>query len=111
MLFFALGFFYNSYYKEILGVQLVKRGIKIQAAVKEIEHKKLDMITPGGEIGQNVPSIVVANWKDNNNIEHTFRSKYLVNNPQPKLKPGDSVDVYINPKNVRRYFIDLGNLE
>ncbi len=107
LLFFAGGFFYNTYYQEIIGKRLRARGEKVAAKVEEIEHLFFFPV----DWGRNVPYRIKASWvnpKDGKKYE--FKSKYLDQNPSSRYNIGSLVDVYIDPDNPKKYSVDTLSL-
>ena len=44
-------------------------------------------------------------WKDDEGNKHVFKSQYLWFNPERFVK--ETIDVYVNPRNSKDYWMDI----
>lgn len=80
--------------------ELLKTGKRIEATVESIE---LDtFITVNGRH----PYIVICTYTDIfTGMQYRFKSKRLMRNPELVLKPGDTVDVYVNENDYSKHYV------
>ncbi len=102
-LFFFLGiyFFVRYFSEDIKNKQLRKSGMKISAEfVSVYRNDKYRM-------GPNNPWVIKCKWIDNrNNKEYLFFSKDYTIDPAPFLNGRYHIDVYINPSDPSKYYMD-----
>ena len=57
------------------------------------------------------PYVILVSWKDvSTGRDYIFRSLLLSNDPSDRFKVGENIDVYLDPKNYQKYYVDTGNL-
>ena len=114
----SIPYYFSTIYRENLGKKIKADGSskKVLAIVIKIKRGYF----PGGiqtrcffSVGYTnpFPYIIIANWKDTiTNKDYYFKSLLLSNDPSNKFKVGSNIDVYLDPKNYKRYYVDIGNL-
>lgn len=48
---------------------------------------------------------VIATWNDPEGVAHEFKSKYLYFDPSEYINEGDQIEVYVDPKNYKKYYM------
>lgn len=98
----------------ILGGYFTIRLSKEDLAKKRLMSTGLKINTPYSigrnemfRAGDHNPWIIKASWKDlKSNREYTFTSKNFTADPADFLKDRNSIDVFINPDNPEKYYMD-----
>jgi len=102
-LFFILGFYYFIRYSimDIKNKKLISSGQKIAAEFVSVDrNEKYNM-------GDNNPWLIKCKWIDNRNSrEYYFVSKDFTLDPVPYLNGRYHLDVFIDPADPARYFMD-----
>ena len=81
--------------------KLVKSGKKISAEFVSIERNEKY------RMGDKNPWVIKCKWIDNtNNMEYKFISKSFIIDPAPYLNGRYHIDVFIDPANPGKYFMD-----
>jgi hypothetical protein len=74
---------------------------------------------PIGEVTQNFslkvngrsPYLIIGQWLDKTtNTVYQFKSESIWYNPTPYLEGKKEVDVYIDPNDLKRYYVDISFL-
>jgi cytochrome c oxidase assembly protein Cox11 len=101
-LFFIIGLYYFIRFSlsDRLKAKLLKTGQKITADFAVERNEKYRM-------GDNNPWIIKCKWLDSrNNQEYSFTSKDYTIDPAPYLKNRNSIDVFIDPSDPGKYYMD-----
>jgi hypothetical protein len=94
-------FFIKYTIDDIAKKNLLKTGMKIEAQFVAVDRDERIKIS-----GQN-PWIIRCSWVDNrNNQKYFFVTKPYTIDPAPYLNGRYHLDVYINPADPKKYFID-----
>lgn len=100
MIFFGVYFFLRMSKEDLAKKNLMSTGIKINPAYS-IERNEMF------RAGDHNPWIIKARWTDiKSNREYNFTSKNYTADPGDFLKDRMSIDVYINPENPAKYYMD-----
>lgn len=84
-----------------------------------VKGKGRKVSVPIGEVNQDFsfkvngrsPFIIVGQWLDkSSNTVYQFKSEYIWYNPAPYLDGKKEVDVYIDPNDLKRYYLDISFL-
>lgn len=113
----SIPLYFTTVYRENIGKELkTGNAAKTLATVTKIKRG----FFPGGmkfRMGTSVaytnpfPYIIVADWKDPaTNQEYTFKSLLLSNDPSANYGVGSNINVYLDPANYKKYFVDTGDL-
>lgn len=82
------------------GKELLKTGKRVEAKVESIETDTF--ITINGRH----PYIVICTYTDIfTGIQYRFKSGRLMRNPEPALKTGDTIDVYVNENDYSKHYV------
>jgi hypothetical protein len=102
-LLFLVGLYYfiRFSYMDNLKKNLLKSGKKIDAEFISVDrNEKYNM-------GENNPWVLKCKWTDiTTGIEYTFLSKDYIIDPLPYLKGRSHIDVFIDPADPGRYYMD-----
>jgi hypothetical protein len=102
-LFFLIGLYYLIKYSitDSTAKKLVKSGKKISAEFVSVDRNERY------RMGDNNPWVIRCKWTDNsNNREYFFLSKDYTIDPAPYLNGRYHLDVFIDPSDPSRYFMD-----
>jgi hypothetical protein len=99
--FFGIYLFVRHFSEDIKNKQLRRSGMKISAEyVSVYRNEKYRM-------AQYNPWVIKCKWIDNrNNREYLFISKDYIKDPAPFLNGRYHIDVYINPSDPSKYYMD-----
>jgi hypothetical protein len=100
---FLIGFYYFIRYslKDNAKRKLLTTGKKIAAEFVSVERNEKY------KMGENNPWLIKCRWIDsNNNKEYQFVSTDYIIDPAPYLNGRNHLDVFIDPNDPLRYFID-----
>jgi hypothetical protein len=97
------GFVIVEIRKRRLRAWLQQSGMKIQAKYTGV------MLDSGIKVNRRHPWRLTAQWQDGTGVVHTFESDMLFWDPSDHVKR-DTVDVWIDPNDPRRYHLDLAFL-
>ncbi|HIW06443.1 MAG TPA: hypothetical protein H9889_03840 [Candidatus Ignatzschineria merdigallinarum] len=86
-------------------LRLYRRGSMIVTKYERVIDAKKAISDQGGRSG---PYYVKTSWHDHRtNTIYTFKSEILLKNPERYLQGIAGIDVYIDPKNFNRNYMDL----
>jgi hypothetical protein len=101
MFLFLMYYFVKFTVADIKNKNLIKSGMKIAAEFVSIDRDDRIKIE-----GQN-PWIIKCKWVDNrNNKQYYFVTKPYTIDPSPYISGRNLFDVYINPADPAKYFMD-----
>lgn len=110
--------FNNLIYKEMIGKKIIADGNhkKISATVIKIRRLLLPVFQFSNTFG-NAPWYsdplnyqIIAIWKDEREVAHTFTSPLLGVDPSGKFNIGGNINVYLDPGSYKKYFVDTRDL-
>lgn len=79
---------------------LVNSGRRIEATVKSIE-KQYNVRINGRH-----PFIIICTYTDIfTGIQYCFKSSRILKNPEPAVRIGDTIDVYVDEKDYSKYYV------
>ena len=101
---FAIGIWINAAFRRDIPKNLAENGQVIQAIVQQVG---LDDIRINGRS----PYRIIAQWiRPGSNEAYIFKSSDIWLDPQAYVKPGDNINVTIDPNNPKKYFVDISFL-
>lgn len=87
-------------------MRLKETGQLVQADIVSIEQNKFVKINK-----RYYPFRIFCNWKDPlTGMHYTFKSRMIVNDPRPLLAGRKTLNVYIDPNNPKKYYMDVSFL-
>lgn len=93
---------FRDLFKEKAGRKLIQTGMKIEAEIVAVNCNMNTKI-----MGKN-PYTINCRWVDNySNTECSFISKEIWFDPAQYIAGRNHLDVYIDPKNPKRYYMDI----
>jgi hypothetical protein len=91
--------------KEKTSKLLIQTGIKIAADIVSVYYDKSTTV-----MGKR-PFVINCQWlQTHNNTVYTFKSKYIWFDPAPYLGERKQSDVFIDPNDPKKYYMDLSFL-
>jgi len=84
---------------------IMGRGRKITIPVGEVVHDY------SLKVNGRSPYVIVGQWHDKtSNTLHQYKSEYIWYNPAQFLESKKEIDVYIDPNDMKRYYLDISFL-